>query len=171
MAKKKSLVSLIIAYEGGELSAEDTLRLFAKLIKSGLAWQLQGHYGRTAASLIEHLSPHHSPNKIIMQSRRIISWRMRIPVKGVSDMKTIKAKKFAEWLKERADKVLSFSVTYYGESLMWRPECGAIIWDRGVGVGEFYPDWTLDDALAKVEGGKARVIFSDLGEVVLRLRP
>jgi hypothetical protein len=53
MAKKKSLVSLIIAYESGELSAEDTLRLFAKLIKSGLAWQLQGHYGRTAASLIE----------------------------------------------------------------------------------------------------------------------
>jgi hypothetical protein len=51
--KKKGLVSLIIAYESGELGAEDTLRLFSRLIKSGLAWQLQGHYGRVAASLIE----------------------------------------------------------------------------------------------------------------------
>jgi hypothetical protein len=53
MAKRKDLVSLIIAYESGELSFEDTLRLFAALIKSGLAWRLQGHYGRTAADFIK----------------------------------------------------------------------------------------------------------------------
>jgi len=85
-------------------------------------------------------------------------------------MKTMKARKFAEWLKERADKVLSFSVTYYDESIIWRP-CCAVVWDRGVGVGELYPNLTLDDALAKVEGGKACVVFSDIGEIRLRLRP
>jgi hypothetical protein len=49
----KNIVSRIIKYEGGELNERETLRLFAYLIKSGLAWKLQGHYGRTAASLIE----------------------------------------------------------------------------------------------------------------------
>jgi len=46
-------ISQIIAYESGELSIEDSLVLFADLIKSGLAWKLQGHYGRTASSLID----------------------------------------------------------------------------------------------------------------------
>jgi hypothetical protein len=86
-------------------------------------------------------------------------------------MKTMKVKKFAEWLKGRANKVLSFSVTYYDESLLWRPAYGAIVWESGVQVGELHPDWTLDDALQKIKGGKAHVILSDLGEVVLRLRP
>jgi hypothetical protein len=45
------------------------------------------------------------------------------------------------------------------------------VWDRAVGVGELYPNETLDDALARIEGGKAYVVFSDLGEVRLRLRP
>jgi hypothetical protein len=54
MAKRqKDLTSLIIAYEEGSLPLKETLRLFARLIKSGLAWQLQGHYGRTAADLIK----------------------------------------------------------------------------------------------------------------------
>lgn len=47
------VVGLIMEYEAGELDAEDTLTLFSKLAQSGMAWQLQGHYGRTAASLIE----------------------------------------------------------------------------------------------------------------------
>jgi hypothetical protein len=47
------LIDKIIAYEIGELRAEDTLKLFAELIKTGLAYTLQGHYGRTAQALIE----------------------------------------------------------------------------------------------------------------------
>ena len=46
-------VEQIIAYETGELDYENTLNLFSKLIKSGQAWSLQGHYGRTAKQIIE----------------------------------------------------------------------------------------------------------------------
>ncbi len=46
-------VSQIIAYEQGELSAIDCIKLFAELIKSGLCWELQGHYGRMAKHLID----------------------------------------------------------------------------------------------------------------------
>lgn len=49
-----ALVNKIIAYENGEMSPEDTLSFFADLIKTGDAWRLQGHYGRTAASFIEN---------------------------------------------------------------------------------------------------------------------
>lgn len=43
----------IIDYETGQLGYEDTLILFQDLVDSGLAWQLQGHYGRTALNLME----------------------------------------------------------------------------------------------------------------------
>ena len=46
-------IDKIIAYEQGELSDEDTIDLFQSLINSGLAWSLQGHYGRTAKAMIE----------------------------------------------------------------------------------------------------------------------
>jgi len=52
-AKVFSEVDSIIAFESGELSANDTLTLFSELIKNGHAWTLQGFYGRTATDLIE----------------------------------------------------------------------------------------------------------------------
>ncbi len=47
-----SLSSDIIAYEQGELSEDDTVTLFQALIDNGMAWTLQGHYGRMAAAMI-----------------------------------------------------------------------------------------------------------------------
>jgi hypothetical protein len=43
----------IIAYESCELDQDEVIELFQGLIDSGLAWQLQGSYGRTAVSLIK----------------------------------------------------------------------------------------------------------------------
>ncbi len=46
-------ISMIMEYEMGELNDIQTLWLFEELIKSGMAWKLQGHYGRTASALID----------------------------------------------------------------------------------------------------------------------
>ena len=42
-----------MAFESGELDEESILELFQELIDSGLAWQLQGSYGRIAQNLID----------------------------------------------------------------------------------------------------------------------
>lgn len=44
---------MIIDYEQGELEAGQVVELFAELIKTGLAWQLQGSYGRTAKAMMD----------------------------------------------------------------------------------------------------------------------
>lgn len=43
----------MIAWEQGDLDEEGTIALFQSLVDSGLAWQLQGAYGRQAMALIE----------------------------------------------------------------------------------------------------------------------
>ncbi len=47
------MLSKIMAYEAGELDEDEVVALFQSLVSSGLAWQLQGHYGRVAADLID----------------------------------------------------------------------------------------------------------------------
>jgi len=42
----------MIAWEEGALDQQETIDLFQGLINSGLVWQLQGCYGRTASALI-----------------------------------------------------------------------------------------------------------------------
>lgn len=43
----------MMAWEAGELDEDETVQLFQSLVDSGMAWRLQGTYGRTAAALIE----------------------------------------------------------------------------------------------------------------------
>lgn len=46
------LVGRMMAFEAGELDNDESLKLFGELVKSGMAWQLQGAYGRVAGELI-----------------------------------------------------------------------------------------------------------------------
>jgi len=44
---------MLVSYEQGDLTPKEIVALFKELIKTGLVWQLQGHYGRQAKYLIE----------------------------------------------------------------------------------------------------------------------
>lgn len=46
-------LTAMIAFEEGELPEDETIVLFQDLVDTGLAWSLQGFYGRTAAALID----------------------------------------------------------------------------------------------------------------------
>tara|TARA_R110000824_G_scaffold350598_2_gene537531 strand:+ start:1343 stop:1528 length:186 start_codon:yes stop_codon:yes gene_type:complete len=47
------IISDIIDYEDGNMDRERMVGFFQTLIDNGMAWSLQGHYGRTAMALIE----------------------------------------------------------------------------------------------------------------------
>ena len=49
----RDLLDQLIDYEDGALDDDECVELFQRLVDSGLAWTLQGHYGRTAVALIE----------------------------------------------------------------------------------------------------------------------
>ena len=46
-------VDRIICYEDGEMEWEETIKLFQDLLDSGFIMNLQGHYQRTAQTLIQ----------------------------------------------------------------------------------------------------------------------
>lgn len=46
------MIDKIMAYESGEMSDEDIIAFFQQLVTTGMAWRLQGHYGRTAVAFI-----------------------------------------------------------------------------------------------------------------------
>jgi hypothetical protein len=50
-----SLVNQIIAYENGEFVDDEksVIALFQELVNNGMAWTLQGNYGRYANALLE----------------------------------------------------------------------------------------------------------------------
>lgn len=50
---QQDVVSDLIAFEEGELDQEEVVALFQRLIDNGMAWTLQGSYGRAATRLIE----------------------------------------------------------------------------------------------------------------------
>ncbi|WDS51784.1 hypothetical protein SEA_TRIUMPH_70 [Streptomyces phage Triumph] len=53
MGRMKDIAIDLMSYEADELEIDEIVDLFATLIRSGMAWTLQGHYGRTAQGLID----------------------------------------------------------------------------------------------------------------------
>jgi hypothetical protein len=49
----KSIADRIVEYEMGDMAEKEMLELFQELVDTGMAWRLQGTYGRTAEYLIE----------------------------------------------------------------------------------------------------------------------
>jgi hypothetical protein len=50
--KEFDVVGAVIDFEGGDMSPNRVIEFFSHLLKTGMAWKLQGSYGRAAQSLI-----------------------------------------------------------------------------------------------------------------------
>lgn len=53
MGVVEEITSQLTNYENGALDEEETVALFQTLVNNGMAWSLQGHYGRTARGFID----------------------------------------------------------------------------------------------------------------------
>ena len=53
LKKVSDIAGEIIRWEGGELNQTEIVELFQNLIDTGLAWELQGTYGRTAKRFLD----------------------------------------------------------------------------------------------------------------------
>lgn len=52
MTNKKTLIEKVVEWENRTIPFDETINLFQELIDTGMAWNLQGMYGRTAERLI-----------------------------------------------------------------------------------------------------------------------
>lgn len=48
-----SVINKIVAYELGDMNEEETIEFFQELMDTGLVWNLQGHYSRTAQAMVD----------------------------------------------------------------------------------------------------------------------
>lgn len=53
------IIDSIMRFESGEMDQGEILPFFQSLVDTGLAWSLQGSYGRTAHNLLQagHIHP------------------------------------------------------------------------------------------------------------------
>jgi hypothetical protein len=51
--ERGQLTTMLIKFEERQTTTEEVLELFSVLIQTGMAWSLQGSYGRTARHLID----------------------------------------------------------------------------------------------------------------------
>jgi len=51
--KHGDFINDVIKYEEGNMTDEEVISFFQYLVNSGIAWTLQGHYGRMAKHLLE----------------------------------------------------------------------------------------------------------------------
>lgn len=47
------ITAAIMKFEDGEMTDDEVIALFQELVDNGMAWTLQGYYGRIATSLID----------------------------------------------------------------------------------------------------------------------
>jgi hypothetical protein len=47
------LVDQLIAYEEGQITEDQEVAFFERLVETGACWELSGHYQRVAATLME----------------------------------------------------------------------------------------------------------------------
>jgi hypothetical protein len=48
-----AIVDDIMKFEDGEMTDDEVIALFQELVNNGMAWTLQGYYGRIATTLID----------------------------------------------------------------------------------------------------------------------
>ena len=46
------MINRLTEYEQGSMSEDETVEMFQDMVSTGIVWELQGHYGRTAVQLI-----------------------------------------------------------------------------------------------------------------------
>ena len=47
------LLEKLMRFEAGDMDEAETIDFFQDLVNTGMAWKLQGYYGRVAAHLID----------------------------------------------------------------------------------------------------------------------